>query len=181
MLSLLSKPNAVYWSGTRNCAIALLLFGRNYKLGNGLEEEIKNPLNLFGDEDERKELRLHLYRLQELRNGFIHHDLAGWDEAQHVKVCFEKCFRKLVMVLYGRNAEEWQVSQVRKANEVKNVLQCAPESVATEEANEILVRKAAPIRRSEKPVGRNDPCPCGSGKKFKKCCMAKSKADPTKN
>ena len=20
-------------------------------------------------------------------------------------------------------------------------------------------------------VGRNDPCPCGSGKKFKKCCM----------
>ena len=21
-------------------------------------------------------------------------------------------------------------------------------------------------------VGRNDPCPCGSGKKFKKCCMA---------
>ncbi len=24
-------------------------------------------------------------------------------------------------------------------------------------------------RRSEK-VGRNDPCPCGSGKKYKKCC-----------
>ncbi len=22
-------------------------------------------------------------------------------------------------------------------------------------------------------VGRNDPCPCGSGKKFKKCCMEK--------
>ena len=21
-------------------------------------------------------------------------------------------------------------------------------------------------------VGRNDPCPCGSGKKFKKCCLA---------
>lgn len=23
---------------------------------------------------------------------------------------------------------------------------------------------------SEKKVGRNDPCPCGSGKKFKRCC-----------
>ncbi|WP_194847878.1 SEC-C metal-binding domain-containing protein [Candidatus Neptunochlamydia vexilliferae] len=23
-------------------------------------------------------------------------------------------------------------------------------------------------------VGRNDPCPCGSGKKFKKCCALKS-------
>ena len=28
----------------------------------------------------------------------------------------------------------------------------------------------APIRRAAKKVGRNDPCPCGSGKKFKKCC-----------
>jgi len=27
-----------------------------------------------------------------------------------------------------------------------------------------------PVRRAPK-VGRNDPCPCGSGKKFKKCCM----------
>ncbi|QTA81568.1 Protein translocase subunit SecA [Desulfonema limicola] len=27
-----------------------------------------------------------------------------------------------------------------------------------------------PVKRSEKKVGRNDPCPCGSGKKYKKCC-----------
>lgn len=27
-----------------------------------------------------------------------------------------------------------------------------------------------PVRRVEAKVGRNDPCPCGSGKKFKKCC-----------
>jgi len=26
------------------------------------------------------------------------------------------------------------------------------------------------VRREGKKVGRNDPCPCGSGKKFKKCC-----------
>ncbi|MCI8339653.1 MAG: SEC-C domain-containing protein [Lachnospiraceae bacterium] len=26
----------------------------------------------------------------------------------------------------------------------------------------------------EKKIGRNDPCPCGSGKKYKKCCGAKS-------
>ncbi len=29
-----------------------------------------------------------------------------------------------------------------------------------------------PSRREEPKVGRNDPCPCGSGKKFKKCCGA---------
>ncbi|MBN1588827.1 MAG: SEC-C domain-containing protein [Pirellulales bacterium] len=28
---------------------------------------------------------------------------------------------------------------------------------------------AAPVARAQR-VGRNDPCPCGSGKKFKKCC-----------
>jgi hypothetical protein len=30
-----------------------------------------------------------------------------------------------------------------------------------------------PIRTEGKPVGRNDPCPCGSGKKYKKCCLKK--------
>jgi uncharacterized protein len=29
-----------------------------------------------------------------------------------------------------------------------------------------------PIRNPWRNVGRNDPCPCGSGKKFKKCCLA---------
>jgi len=30
---------------------------------------------------------------------------------------------------------------------------------------------AAPVVRDMPKVGRNDPCPCGSGKKFKKCCL----------
>ena len=32
-------------------------------------------------------------------------------------------------------------------------------------------KKAEPVRNVGKKVGRNDPCPCGSGKKFKACCM----------
>ncbi len=28
-----------------------------------------------------------------------------------------------------------------------------------------------PVRSREQCVGRNDPCPCGSGKKYKKCCL----------
>ncbi len=31
-------------------------------------------------------------------------------------------------------------------------------------------QKARTITRAQPKVGRNDPCPCGSGKKFKKCC-----------
>ena len=30
-----------------------------------------------------------------------------------------------------------------------------------------------PVKRSAEKVGRNDPCPCGSGKKYKNCCMGK--------
>jgi len=29
-------------------------------------------------------------------------------------------------------------------------------------------------------VGRNDPCPCGSGKKYKKCCMLKEMSESTR-
>jgi hypothetical protein len=31
--------------------------------------------------------------------------------------------------------------------------------------------KGATFKKQYTDVGRNDPCPCGSGKKFKKCCM----------
>jgi len=34
--------------------------------------------------------------------------------------------------------------------------------------------KNEPVKRHDKKVGRNSPCPCGSGKKYKKCCGAKS-------
>jgi preprotein translocase subunit SecA len=33
--------------------------------------------------------------------------------------------------------------------------------------------KGVTVRRDGKKVGRNDPCPCGSGKKYKRCCLPK--------
>lgn len=33
----------------------------------------------------------------------------------------------------------------------------------------VVVRPAGVVK-----IGRNDPCPCGSGKKFKKCCLPNS-------
>jgi len=36
---------------------------------------------------------------------------------------------------------------------------------------EPMARPAAPAKKLK--IGRNDPCPCGSGKKFKKCCLSK--------
>ncbi|MHC4065055.1 MAG: SEC-C metal-binding domain-containing protein [Planctomycetota bacterium] len=34
-------------------------------------------------------------------------------------------------------------------------------------------QKVETIRREKPKVGRNAPCPCGSGKKFKQCCGRK--------
>ncbi|MBH8586274.1 preprotein translocase subunit SecA [Thermoactinomyces sp. CICC 10520] len=47
-------------------------------------------------------------------------------------------------------------------------------AVSGQEQSE-TVSKKQPVRRSEK-VGRNDPCPCGSGKKYKNCCLKNEKS-----
>ena len=47
------------------------------------------------------------------------------------------------------------------------------ESLLSEERRKELYReqKQSGTVRKEKKVGRNDPCPCGSGKKYKQCCV----------
>jgi hypothetical protein len=47
------------------------------------------------------------------------------------------------------------------------------------EADEVPVDETptGTFRRSTPKVGRNDPCPCGSGRKFKKCCAARTSPD----
>jgi preprotein translocase subunit SecA len=54
--------------------------------------------------------------------------------------------------------------QIEKAPERERVTR----NVITNQGEETAMKKK-PIRK-EKTVGRNDPCPCGSGKKYKNCC-----------
>ena len=46
-----------------------------------------------------------------------------------------------------------------------------PQQTAVPDRNQ--GKKPQTYRRTEEKVGRNDPCPCGSGKKYKNCCMNK--------
>lgn len=59
------------------------------------------------------------------------------------------------------------------SNAFDNTPQPDPEKKASNlvnAANEAVTKtRATPVRTGPK-VGRNDPCPCGSGKKFKQCC-----------
>ena len=46
----------------------------------------------------------------------------------------------------------------------------------TAAASQGPAKKIEPIRNAGAKIGRNDPCPCGSGKKYKNCCMRKTAA-----
>jgi preprotein translocase subunit SecA len=54
--------------------------------------------------------------------------------------------------------------EAKPASEIERQQQAA---IAGTEAD----KKLEPIRNLGPKVGRNDPCPCGSGKKYKQCCM----------
>jgi uncharacterized protein YecA (UPF0149 family) len=56
------------------------------------------------------------------------------------------------------------------------------ENVAVTGSNPLLrgyLPKTRPVVRDTKKIGRNDPCPCGSGKKYKNCCLASGKYETT--
>jgi len=60
--------------------------------------------------------------------------------------------------------EQWMATP-RAAFEGKT-----PAEVSQENPSLASFKKVETYRRSEPRIGRNDPCPCGSGKKYKKCC-----------
>ena len=45
-----------------------------------------------------------------------------------------------------------------------------PAQARTDAVEEAIANVARPVRRDARKVGPNEPCSCGSGKKFKKCC-----------
>ena len=71
----------------------------------------------------------------------------------------EETVRRMFLV---RLAPQQEVKRERVAKET-----------GTAAATKTVV-KQQPVRKDKK-VGPNDPCPCGSGKKYKKCCMQKDK------
>ena len=56
------------------------------------------------------------------------------------------------------------------AERLRRILPSKPEASAWSDVRAATQGRRIPPRTGPK-VGRNDPCPCGSGKKFKKCCL----------
>ena len=80
----------------------------------------------------------------------------------------------------GSQMFDEMISEIR-ANTVRQVLSIMPKTEIKREnvvkitgashGGDTTAQKKAPVRKTEADkVGRNDPCPCGSGLKYKKCC-----------
>ena len=81
-------------------------------------------------------------------------------------------FESMVEAIRMETIRRMFLVQIRQNQEVKR--EKVAKETGTAAATNSQVKKA-PIRKAEKKVGPNDPCPCGSGKKYKKCCMHKDK------
>ncbi|MDY0097029.1 MAG: SEC-C metal-binding domain-containing protein [Candidatus Dojkabacteria bacterium] len=117
----------------------------------------------------------HLDNMQDLREGISLRNLAQRDPLVEYK---NEGFRLFDTML--RSIDENVVSRFFKVRVVRREDQLrAPIQTQKEEVKSLTdnrpgqVSKQSTVKRSSKKVGRNDPCPCGSGKKYKKCCYPK--------
>ena len=81
-------------------------------------------------------------------------------------------FQAMVTAIREETVRRMFLVQVRTNQEVKRERVAKETGTAAATKSEV---KKQPVRKAATKVGPNDPCPCGSGKKYKKCCMHKDK------
>ena len=77
-------------------------------------------------------------------------------------------FQAMITAIREETIRRMFLAEIRPTQEVKR--QKVAKETGTSAPDKTV--KKQPVR-SEKKAGPNDPCPCGSGKKYKKCCMQK--------
>ena len=81
-------------------------------------------------------------------------------------------FQAMITAIREETVRRMFLVQLRSNQEVKRERVAKETGTAAATKSEV---KKQPIRNAATKVGPNDPCPCGSGKKYKKCCMHKDK------
>ena len=81
-------------------------------------------------------------------------------------------FEAMIRAIKEETIRRMFLVQLRPMQEVKREKVAKETGTTSSEGSSV---KRQPLRKKEK-VGPNDPCPCGSGKKYKKCCMQKDQA-----
>ncbi|MEN3009582.1 MAG: preprotein translocase subunit SecA, partial [Candidatus Bipolaricaulaceae bacterium] len=104
--------------------------------------------------------RLHLLELDDLREGIGLRAYGGTDPLVEFKREAHRMFEEMLV------RSEEQVMRVLLSPRLTVRVEGQPAPTAVAPHSPSPARRPAPPDR----VGRNDPCPCGSGKKYKHCC-----------
>ena len=109
----------------------------------------------------------HIDAMDQLRDGIGFRAYSGKNPVTEYQIEATHMFEELNHLI--------REDTVRRVYQTK--VQVTPERVQTAKPTEARMAGDGPRQtRRVKPgqkVGRNDPCPCGSGKKYKNCCMLK--------
>ena len=116
----------------------------------------------------------HIDAMEELKKGIQLRAYAQTNPVDAYKKEGFEMFEGMIEAIQQETIRRIMVARVQ-TNEVRRerVAKVTGESGGSEDA--ASSGKKEPVRKTIK-VGPNDPCPCGSGKKYKKCCYLKDKA-----
>ena len=109
--------------------------------------------------------------MDDLKQGIGLRAYASHDPVVAYKEEGYQMFEAMVNAIREETVSRMFRVQLRTNQEVKREKVAKETGTAAASKSEV---KKVPIKKAQK-VGPNDPCPCGSGKKYKKCCMQKEK------
>jgi preprotein translocase subunit SecA len=111
----------------------------------------------------------HLLAMDHLKEGI---GLRGYGQlnplVEYQKEGFSM-FELMMGVMQQDVAEKIFSVQVTRQQEVQQIEQPRPQQMVMSHGAEREAVGSTPVKREGDKVGRNDPCPCGSGKKYKRC------------
>ena len=110
----------------------------------------------------------HIDDMEELKRGMYLRGYAQRDPVVEYRIEGSDMFDAMIESIREDTVKLMFTIQLRRQEEPKREQVAKPtqEGLGTSDGS---ISKQ-PVRRSVTKVGRNDPCPCGSGKKYKKCC-----------
>ncbi len=110
----------------------------------------------------------HLLSMDHLREGI---GLRGYGQKDPVREYQKEgyeMFMNMVQRIKEDSLHKLSLVQIRREEEAEEIYDRSTRDYVLSHAEEGAPSK--PRKKEGKKVGRNDPCPCGSGKKYKKCC-----------
>ena len=110
--------------------------------------------------------------MDDLKQGIHLRSFASHDPVVAYKEEGFQMFQAMINAIREETIRRMFLVQLRTNQEVKR--EKVAKETGTAAAKNATVKKQ-PVRNAATKVGPNDPCPCGSGKKYKKCCMQKEK------